>query len=73
MTIRKPAEPYENTIQQIVPANVKALQAIYAAAMFEELKVFSAVDRLVELFQQGRLVITNSKANSPLQILVKQI
>ena len=35
---------------EIVPENVKAMQAIYAASMLEETHVFNVADRLVELW-----------------------
>jgi hypothetical protein len=39
------------------PSNIHALGAIYSAMLFEELKAFQAVDKLVELFQQGLLPV----------------
>jgi hypothetical protein len=50
----------------IQPANILALQSIYVAAQLEELKMFSVVDRLVELAQSGRLPIGNSTAGQML-------
>jgi ABC-type nitrate/sulfonate/bicarbonate transport system substrate-binding protein len=44
------------------PANVLALQPIYVAAQLEELKVFSVIDRLIELAQSGTLPLGNSGA-----------
>lgn len=41
----------------IVEANIVGLQPIYFAAMFEEMKAFQVVDKLVELFQNGILPI----------------
>jgi hypothetical protein len=35
--------------------SIRAVQAIYSAATLEELKMFQVVDRLVELFQTGKL------------------
>lgn len=37
--------------------SIRAMEAIYSAAMFEELKMFEVVDRLVALFQAGSLPI----------------
>lgn len=52
--------------QEIVAENIRALQAAYFAAMFEELGVFGVVDRLVELFQTGQLPLGSSKAGRSL-------
>src|SRR5215208_730717 len=38
---------------EIVPANLRALEAIYFAAMLEEARVFDVVERLVTMFSQG--------------------
>jgi len=46
-----------NADHEIVADNIRAVQAIYSAALLEELKAFQVVDRLVELFQQGVLPI----------------
>ena len=42
--------------------NLRAVEAIYFAAMLEELKVFSVVDKLIELFQKGMLPIGKGSA-----------
>ncbi len=39
------------------PSNIRALGAIYSAMLFEELKAFQAVDKLVEQFEQGLLPV----------------
>ena len=44
----------------IVPDNVKATGVFLCGAMFEELKVFEVIDKLVELFQNGMLTRTGS-------------
>src|SRR5262249_11969446 len=51
----------------IQPANVLALQPIYVAAQLEKLKIFSVVDRLVELAQTGVLPIGNSATGRMLE------
>lgn len=38
-------------------SNIRALGPIYSAMLFEELKAFQAMDKLVELFQQGLLPV----------------
>lgn len=48
----------------IQPASIIALQPIYVAAQYEELKIFQVVDRLVELAQNGMLPLGNSSAGS---------
>lgn len=47
-------------------ASIRATQAIYAAAMLEELKLFQVADRLVELFRSGALPIGRGRAGSQL-------
>jgi hypothetical protein len=47
---------------EIVADNIRAVQAIYSAALLEELKAFQVVDRLVELFQQGALPLGRGRA-----------
>ena len=51
--------PDLNTVTDnaIVKTNIMGLQPVYFSAMFEEMKVFQVVDRLVELFQNGVLPI----------------
>jgi len=51
-----------NADHEIVADNIRAVQAIYSAALLEELKAFQVVDRLVELFQQGVLPIGRGRA-----------
>ena len=45
------------TDHEIVEDNIRALQPAYFSAMFEELKVYQVVDKLLELFQNGILPI----------------
>lgn len=47
---------------EVVPENLFALQAVYFAAMLEELRVFQVVDRLIELFHQGMLPLGRGRA-----------
>jgi hypothetical protein len=55
-------EEQRNDAHEIVTDNIRAVQAIYSAALLEELKAFQVVDRLVELFQQGVLPIGRGRA-----------
>ena len=48
----------------IQPTNIRGLQPVYFAAMFEQLKVFQVVDKLVELFQNGILPIKLGNAGN---------
>ena len=50
----------------IVPDNVRLMGPMICAAMFDELKAFEVVDKLVELFQQGMLAIGNGNAGQQL-------
>ena len=52
----------ENHAHEIVADNIRAVQAIYSAALLEELKAFQVVDRLVARFQQGALPIGRGRA-----------
>ena len=52
--------------QNIVAENVRAMGPMIVAAMFEELKVFQVVDRIVEQFQQGTLPIGPGNAGKQL-------
>jgi hypothetical protein len=56
----------ETSDNEIVADNIRALQPAYFAAMFEELKVFQVVDKLVELFQNGILPIGRGEAGNNL-------
>jgi hypothetical protein len=49
---------------EIIKENIFALQPAYFAAMFEELKVFQVVDKLVELFQNGVLPVGRGDAGN---------
>ncbi len=51
---------------QIQADNIRALQPAYFAAMFEELKAFAVVDKLVELFQNGVLPVGRGEAGNGL-------
>jgi hypothetical protein len=50
------------TAADIVPNNVILMGPMVCAAMFDELKAFQVVDKLVELFQHGMLPIGSGKA-----------
>lgn len=54
----------EDANAQIVPANIRALEPIYFAAMLEEARVFDVVDRLVAMFSQGLLPIGPGRAGA---------
>ena len=56
----------EGTDQEIVSANVKAMQALYYAAMLDEVKFFSVTDKLVEQFQNGMLPLGRGPAGDGL-------
>ena len=47
---------------EIQVANLEAMQAIYFAAMLEELKIFNVTEKLVELFQLGMLPLGRGRA-----------
>lgn len=48
----------------IVPDNVRLMGPMVCAAMFDELKAFQVVDKLVELFQHGMLTIGSGEAGT---------
>ena len=56
--------------QQLIADNIRATQQLYVAAMYEELRVFTVADRLVELFQSG--LIGKGTAGSKLYQYWKQ-
>lgn len=56
----------ETSDNEIIADNIRALQPAYFSAMFEELKVFQVVDKLVELFQNGILPIGRGEAGNNL-------
>lgn len=51
---------------EIVADNLRAMQAIYFAAMLEEVKMFQVVDKLVEFFQNGMLPLGKGVAGDGL-------
>ena len=51
---------------EVVATNLHAIQALYVAAMLEELALFRVVDRLVELFMQGQLPLGACDARTQL-------
>jgi hypothetical protein len=51
---------------EIIADNLKAMQAIYFAAMLEELKIFQVMDKLVELFHSGMLPLGRGVAGDVL-------
>lgn len=56
----------------IVADNIRAAQAVYSAAMLEELKVFQVVDRLTQLFQLGWLTVNRRSTGSNLYKYFKE-
>jgi hypothetical protein len=56
---------------EIVPANLRALEAVYFAAMLEEARVFDVVERLVAMFGHGLLPLGPGKAGATLYRLWK--
>ena len=50
----------------INPANLRALEAVYFAAMLEEACVFDVVDRLVAMFSRGSLPLGPGRAGAAL-------
>jgi len=56
----------ETSDNEIVADNIRALQPLYFAAMFEDMKVFQVVDKLVELFQKGILPVGRGDAGNNL-------
>jgi hypothetical protein len=57
---------------QIHATNIRAVQQLYFAAMFEELQAFNVMDRLVELFQSRLLPIGSSASGEKLYEYWKQ-
>jgi hypothetical protein len=49
-------------IVEIIPDNVRAVQAIYFSAQLEEMKLHAVVDKVVEHFQSGMLPISRGPA-----------
>ena len=45
----------EDTNGEIIPANLRALESVYFAAMLEEARLFEVVDRLAARFSRGLL------------------
>ena len=61
-----PARQSENTNGEIVSANLRALEAVYFAAMLEEARLFDVVDRLVAMFSHGILPLGPGRAGAML-------
>jgi len=66
-----PAPPSEDTNVEIVSANLRALEAVYFAAMLEEARLFDVVDRLVAMFNDGMLPLGPGRAGAMLYRLWK--
>ncbi len=52
---------------EIVPENLHAVQAIYAAYLLEEARLFQVVERIAELFGQGLLPLGRGRAAEELE------
>jgi len=52
--------------QSIIPANLRAIEAVYFSAMLEEARVFDVVDRLVAMFSRGTLPLGPGRAGATL-------
>lgn len=73
VTLTRPNEtPNLSHGNEIVAENLRAVQAIYVAAMLEELKLFQVVDRLAQLFQQGLLTLNRKSAGRSLYKYVRE-
>ena len=58
--------PGRDESTDIVPANLRALEAIYFAAMLEEARVFDVMERLVRMFSRGLLPMGPGRAGAAL-------
>src|SRR5262245_20312359 len=61
-----PAQQGEAPNAEIISANLRALEAVYFAAMLEEARVFDVAGRLVEMFSQGLLPLGPGRAGATL-------
>jgi hypothetical protein len=52
--------------EEIVAANLRALQPVYYAAMMEEARLFDVVERLVTMFGRGLLPVGHTRAGATL-------
>lgn len=55
-----------NSNADIVPANLRALEAVYFTAMLEEVRIFDVLDRLVAMFGEGLLPVGPGRAGAAL-------
>jgi hypothetical protein len=60
------------TAVEIIPDNVRAVQAIYFSAQLEEMKMHAVLDKLVEHFQSGMLPISRGSAADKVYAWIKQ-
>jgi hypothetical protein len=56
----------------IVPENIRAVQAIYFACQLEAMQVFQVAERLVQLFQTGQLPLGRGQGGRLLVAMAKQ-
>ena len=56
--------PGKDVNNEIIPANLRALESVYFVAMLEEARVFDVVDRLVAMFSRGLLPIGHRRAGA---------
>ena len=62
----------QQTDVEIVATNLQAMQAIYFAAMLEEVKIFDVTEKLLEFFQLGMLPLGRDRAADLLNNYWKQ-
>ena len=62
----------EGAQAEIIGANVKALSAIYVAAMLEELKFFAVADKLAEQFTVGQMPVTRGNGGDQIYEYIKR-
>lgn len=59
------------TTVEIIPDNVRAVQAIYFSAQLEEMKLHAVVEKLVEHFERGMIPVTRGSAADKLYAWIK--
>lgn len=64
--ITPPGEQGEDTNEEIISANLRALETVYFTAMLEEARLFDVVDRLAGMFNDGTLPIGPGRAGAML-------
>lgn len=54
---------------ELVPENIRAVSLVYAAYQLEELRLFSVVDRLIEVFMNGQLPVGFDNGGKALDLM----